>query len=194
MRKSTENNLNDILGELKTPKSQLTPNESSNFALPVASFNQDDQTKAPVSSISLPSKVHATRFRDRLRENRLVSAKQLEATEIMLDTQIEKLGHQAEAAKRESKAFCDAKSVEVAENIKTYFQAKIRTLENERLMSRNESINEAYTRTAQKMEEVLNGPLPDQLKTEVIERLSKNLEKTVEHLENNTIAARHGLT
>jgi len=190
---TNERNLDSILQEMKTSKSRVMPDVSNDFAVPEASHVGQDQVATPISAIVLPPNVRATRFRDRLRETRLMSAKQFEATEITLDTQLEKLRHQAEAIKRESKAICDAKSVEVAENIKAYFQAKIGNLENERLTSRNEAVDEASKRTAQKMEEVLNGPLPDELKKGVIERLLKILEGTLERHDNNTIAEKYGL-
>ncbi len=94
---------------------------------------------------------------------------------------------------RESKAFWDAKSVEVAEKIKTYVQSNIRELEIERLTSRNDAIEEAYNRANDKMQEVIKKDLPDNLKVKLIAQLVDNLEDTVERIRNDVIAEKYNL-
>ncbi|WP_027184887.1 hypothetical protein [Desulfovibrio inopinatus] len=119
--------------------------------------------------------------------------KEFEATKLYLDTQLEKLTHQAEASKRESKAYWDAKSVEVAETIKTYVQSTIRSLENARLTNRNDAIEQAYVMTTEKLHKVAESDMPDFLKSKLIKQITDNLAETVERLQNDTITRKYDL-
>ncbi len=129
----------------------------------------------------------------KLRVANLRSRKELEAANIVLDAQLAKLRHQGEAVARESKAYWDAKSVEVASSIKTYVQARLRGLENERMASRMDSLQEAYELYAEKTKEVLEGPMPDSMKESLIKRLGTTLEDTLTRIETDAIASEHEL-
>lgn len=130
----------------------------------------------------------------KLLHGHLRTRKELEATAIVLDAQLAKLRHQGEAVARESKAYWDAKSVEVASTIKTYVQARLRNLENERMAHRMDALQEAYEVYAQKTEEVLEGPLPEEMKQSLLQRLGRTLEESLQRIEADAIADRHDLT
>ena len=130
----------------------------------------------------------------KLRQGHLRTRKELEATEIVLDAQLAKLRHQGEAVERESKAYWDAKSVEVASSIKTYIQARLRSMENERMANRMDALQEAYEVYAQKSQEVLEGALPEEMKQSLLQRLGKTLEESLQRIETDAIAGRHDLT
>jgi len=146
------------------------------------------------AGVFLPKTTEPSGLRERWAQGRLQRDKELEAIRIIFDTQLTKLTHQAEAATRESKAFWDAKSVEIAETIKTYVQSAIRSLENDRLVSRNEAITEAYTRTDEQIRTVFDGILSDQLKSQLIHNMMLNLKGTVDRLMSDAIAEKYGLT
>ncbi len=129
----------------------------------------------------------------KLRQSHLRTRKELEATAIVLDAQLAKLRHQGEAVERESKAYWDAKSVEVASSIKTYIQARLRGMENERMASRMDALQEAYEVYAQKTEEVLGGSLPEEMQQSLLQRLGKTLESALQRIETDAIASRHDL-
>lgn len=129
----------------------------------------------------------------KLRHGHLRTRKELEAVEIVLDAQLAKLRHQGEAVERESKAYWDAKSVEVASSIKTYVQARLRAMENERMESRMSSLQEAYEMYAAKSEEVLQGSLPESMKESLLQRLGQTLETSLKRIETDAIAGQHDL-
>ena len=146
------------------------------------------------TDVFLPNTKEPSGIRERWAKGRFQREKELEAMRIIYDTQLTKLTHQAEAATRESKAFWDAKSVEIAETIKTYVQSAIRSLENDRLVSRNEAITEAYTRTDEQIRTVFDGTLSDQLKSQLIHNMMLNLKGTVDRLMSDAIAEKYALT
>ena len=76
----------------------------------------------------------------RLKARNAESAHELQKARLTYQTEIGLLRHKADAALRESRAFWDAKSVEVAETIKTYVQSTVRALEIDRLDSRNDDL------------------------------------------------------
>lgn len=129
----------------------------------------------------------------KLRLSQLHTRKELEATAVVLDAQLAKLRHQGEAVERESKAYWDAKSVEVASSIKTYVQSRLRGMENERMASRMNSLQEAYELYAAKTEEILEGSMPESMKEDLIKRLGKTLEDTLQRIETDALADQHGL-
>ncbi|HRW65320.1 MAG TPA: hypothetical protein P5032_06160 [Candidatus Competibacter sp.] len=131
----------------------------------------------------------------RMKANALKNKKELEAAEVIFDTQLEKLKHQATAAKRESQAFWDAKSVEVSESIKTYVQSTLSSLENQRLTTKNEAIEQAYKETSRKITEIYaDEQLPPMLRDRLIQELMENMKNTVDRLKNDAIAQRYDLT
>ena len=101
--------------------------------------------------------------------------------------------HQSDAANRESRAFWDAKSVEVAETIKTYVQATVRALEIDRLDSRNADIQRAYEVAATALENARTAKLPEVLKDRLIQDVLDNFERTLSRIQNDTIVSKYDL-
>ena len=156
-------------------------------ARPVSAF----ELMSPSSDGTTP--VHPLGLIDRFKLAQLKSRKDLEAVEIVLDARIEQMKHAAEAASRESKARWDARSAEVVSAMKTVVQARLRGIENERMANRFESIENAYEMFASKVRDVETGPLPDDLREDLIRKLRENLTATIERLEADAIADRYDL-
>ena len=121
------------------------------------------------------------------------SAHQLEKARLAYRTEMQLLQHQADAATRESRAFWDAKSVEVAETIKTYVQSTIRALEIDRLDSRNADIQRTYEATTVALEKAKASSLPEVMKDRLIQNILDNFENTLQRIQNDTIVARYDL-
>ena len=112
---------------ITNPKADEVPSMPSNPSSPKADVERDQMGMI-----------------NRLRLRNAESAHQLERARLAYRTDMQLITHQSDAAIRESRAFWDAKSVEVAETIKTYVQATVRALEIDRLDSRNADIQRAY--------------------------------------------------
>jgi len=182
---SDNDDLNDLLKSFekrKQPNVKILDEQNSQEI-------QDINSKSGVPSANLKN----TNMIDKFRANTLRSSKELEAAKIVFDTHIETLTHQSDAKVRESKAFWDAKSVEVAEKIKTYVKSSLRDLEIEQLSSRDNAITEAYERSNAKMQEVMGKGLPDSLKANLVNQLMENLEETVDRIKNDLIAEKYNL-
>ncbi|MCA9034226.1 MAG: hypothetical protein KDA91_03795 [Planctomycetaceae bacterium] len=130
---------------------------------------------------------------NRMRLRNAESAHQLEKARLAYRTEMQLIQHQAEAAIRESKAFWDAKSVEVAESIKTYVQSTIRALEIDRLDSRNADLQRAYEAATAAMERARASSMPEVMKDRLIQNILDNFESTLERIQNDTIVARYDL-
>ncbi|MEQ9406266.1 MAG: hypothetical protein RIK87_01015 [Fuerstiella sp.] len=129
----------------------------------------------------------------RLRLRNAESAHELQKARTTYETEIELIRHKAEAAIRESKAFWDAKSVEVAESIKTYVQSTIRALEIDRLDSRNADLQRAYESAATALDKAKSSSLPEVMKDRLIQDLLNNFEKTLERIQEDAIVSRYDL-
>lgn len=130
---------------------------------------------------------------DRFRLAQLRSRKELEAVEIVLDARLTEMRHAAEAAAEESRARWNARTAEVVSALKTVVQAQLRGIENERMEQRFEAIERAYETFAAKVREVETGPLPDELRQDLVHKLRAHLTATIERLENDAIAGRYDL-
>ena len=130
---------------------------------------------------------------NRMRLRNAESANQLEKARLAYRTEMQLIQHQAEAAIRESKAFWDAKSVEVAESIKTYVQATVRALEIDRLDSRNADLQRAYEAATAAMEKARASKMPEVMKDRLIQNILDNFESTLDRIQNDTIVARYEL-
>jgi hypothetical protein len=130
---------------------------------------------------------------NRMRLRHAESAHQLEKARLAYRTEMQLLQHQADAATRESRAFWDAKSVEVAETIKTYVQSTIRALEIDRLDSRNADIQRTYEATTVALEKAKASSLPEVMKDRLIQNILDNFENTLQRIQNDTIVARYDL-
>lgn len=129
----------------------------------------------------------------RLKLRNAESAHELQKAKMTYETETELIRHKADASIRESKAFWDAKSVEVAESIKTYVQATVRALEIDRLDSRNTDLQKTYESAATALEKARLSPLPDVMKDRLIEDILNNFERTLERIQNDTIVSKYDL-
>ncbi|MCA9061711.1 MAG: hypothetical protein KDA96_01550 [Planctomycetaceae bacterium] len=129
----------------------------------------------------------------RLRLKNAESAHELEKARTTYMTEMQLLRHRADAAIRESRAFWDAKSVEVAESIKTYVQSTIRALEIDRLDSRNADLQRAYESASSALEKAQASSLPEVMKDRLIQDILRNFETTLERIQNDTIVTRYDL-
>ncbi len=130
---------------------------------------------------------------NRLRLRNAESAHQLERARLAYRTDMQLITHQSDAAIRESRAFWDAKSVEVAETIKTYVQATVRALEIDRLDSRNADIQRAYEVAATALEKARSAKLPEVLKDRLMKDILDNFERTLSRIQNDTIVSKYDL-
>lgn len=130
---------------------------------------------------------------DKMRANHLKSKKQLEAQEVIFNTQIEGLKRQAEAAERQSKAYWDAKSVDFAEGLKTYAQQNMQLLENARLENKATAIIDAILTADQKMNEIMEMSIPESVKIKLLSKIEDVRDATVARLENDTLANKYDL-
>lgn len=130
---------------------------------------------------------------NRLRLRNAESAHQLERAKLAYRTEMQLFTHQSEAAIRESRAFWDAKSVEVAETIKTYVQATVRALEIDRLDSRNTDMQRAYEVAASAMEKARGARLPEVMKDRLIRDILDNFDRTLSRIQNDTIVSKYDL-
>ena len=130
---------------------------------------------------------------NRLRLRNAESAHQLERARLAYRTEMQLITHQSDAAIRESRAFWDAKSVEVAETIKTYVQATVRALEIDRLDSRNADIQRAYEVAAAALEKARSAKLPEVLKDRLMQDVLDNFERTLSRIQNDTIVSKYDL-
>lgn len=130
---------------------------------------------------------------NRLRLRNAESAHQLERARLAYRTDMQLITHQSDAAIRESRAFWDAKSVEVAETIKTYVQATVRALEIDRLDSRNSDIQRAYEVASSALEKARSARLPEVMKDRLIKDILDNFERTLGRIQNDTIVSKYDL-
>ncbi len=131
---------------------------------------------------------------NKFKANQLKNKTELEAARIMFNTRLEQLKHRADASERESKAFWDAKSVEISESIKTYVQKSLRNLEIERLDNSNEAIKKATEMANQKLLEVIeNEDLVDALRDKLIRQIMENLDNAMKNIQENSIASKYDL-
>ncbi len=129
----------------------------------------------------------------RLKRRHAESAHELQKTRVTYETDIRLIQHKAEAAIRESKAFWDAKSVEVAESIKTYVQSTIRALEIDRLDSRNADLQRAYESAATALDKAKTSSLPEVRKDRLIQDILANFEKMLARIQQDTIVSKYDL-
>lgn len=129
----------------------------------------------------------------RLKLRNAESAHELQKAKTTYETEMELIRHKADASIRESKAFWDAKSVEVAESIKTYVQATVRALEIDRLDSRNADLQKTYESAATALEKARSSPLPEVMKDRLIEDILNNFERTLERIQSDTIVSKYDL-
>lgn len=129
----------------------------------------------------------------RLRLRNAESAHELQKARTTYETEIELIRHKADAAIRESRAFWDAKSVEVAETIKTYVQSTVRALEIDRLDSRNADLQRAYQSAAEALEKARASSLPEVMKDRLIQDILNNFENTLQRIQEDTIVSRYDL-
>ena len=129
----------------------------------------------------------------RLKLRNAESAHELEKARTTYKTEMHLIRHKADAAIRESRAFWDAKSVEVAESIKTYVQATVRALEIDRLDSRNADLQRAYESASDALAKAKTSSIPEVMKDRLIQDILSNFEKTLERIQEDTIVSKYDL-
>jgi len=173
------------------PDRKLEITHERESQLPAQKGPHDVEVVANASGESTPT--GPVRLIDKFKLANLRSKKELEAVAIVLDARIDELRHQADAASRESKAYWDGKTAEVVSAMKTFVQAKLRGIENERMASRFDSLESAYNNFAAKVREVEAGSLPEELRESLIRKMHVNLTETIERLENDRLADTYDL-
>ena len=151
--------------------------------------NLEDRSMSQVLS-STPGGVG---LMNRIRAERLKIKNQLEALRIGWEGQVKIIEIQTEANVREAKAFWDAKSVEIAESIKTYVQRAISDLEGERLKNKHAALRKLYESTELEVEKVRQGSLPQRAKEECILQMYDTCADTVERIMTSVIAEKYNL-
>lgn len=122
------------------------------------------------------------------------SANEHAIIEVFNRTNQSRLADQAEAAKRESKAFWDAKSVETATRIKASLQAEAHNIENELCRNKMEAMEKAYSFFNDKVIRIKESTMYDEsVKERLIEKLVIQVEATVEKIENDYLASKYDL-
>lgn len=119
--------------------------------------------------------------------------KEREAERLVYDTLLNQLRHRATAAERESKAFWDAKSVQIAESIKTYAQGALRAVELERTKNKDDMLIAVSEWASQKLAEIQRRPLAEALKERLMLRVLNNLDDTLDAITNDTLAGKYDL-
>lgn len=195
---SSSDDLNDRLSREFSRRDRGNSNPSTE----IVRVSSESEQAAPVpvgpkSGSPAPSASDVERDQmgmiNRLRLRNAESAHQLERARLAYRTEMQLITHQSEAAIRESRAFWDAKSVEVAESIKTYVQATIRALEINRLDSRNADLQRAYEVAAAALEKARMAKLPEVMKDRLIRDILDNFERTLSRIQNDTIVSKYDL-
>jgi len=174
--------------EPQTNRAELIPAESARKVkkTPVATSDSSQPTANDVERDQMG-------MINRLRLRNAESAHQLERARLAYRTEMQLFTHQSDAAIRESRAFWDAKSVEVAETIKTYVQATVRALEIDRLDSRNADLQRAYEVASAALEKARLSKLPEVMKDRLIKDLLDNFDRTLSRIQNDTIVSKYDL-
>ncbi len=189
--------LNDRLTREFARREKKTDQVTVRAKTELITSDADQPASASTPSTRAPSAAEVERDQmgliNRLRMRNAESAHQLERARLAYRTDMQLITHQSDAAIRESRAFWDAKSVEVAETIKTYVQATVRALEIDRLDSRNADIQRAYEVAAAALEKARTAKLPEVLKDRLMKDVLDNFERTLSRIQNDTIVSKYDL-
>ena len=189
--------LNDRLTREFARREKKTDQVTVRAKTELITSDADQPVSASTPSTRPPSAAEVERDQmgliNRLRMRNAESAHQLERARLAYRTDMQLITHQSDAAIRESRAFWDAKSVEVAETIKTYVQATVRALEIDRLDSRNADIQRAYEVAAAALEKARTAKLPEVLKDRLMKDVLDNFERTLSRIQNDTIVSKYDL-
>ena len=189
--------LNDRLTREFARRERKTDQVTVRAKTELITSDADQPVSASTPSTRAPSAAEVERDQmgliNRLRMRNAESAHQLERARLAYRTDMQLITHQSDAAIRESRAFWDAKSVEVAETIKTYVQATVRALEIDRLDSRNADIQRAYEVAAAALEKARTAKLPEVLKDRLMKDVLDNFERTLSRIQNDTIVSKYDL-
>ena len=189
--------LNDRLTREFARREKKTDQVTVRAKTELITSDADQPASASTPSTRAPSAAEVERDQmgliNRLRMRNAESAHQLERARLAYRTDMQLITHQSDAAIRESRAFWDAKSVEVAETIKSYVQATVRALEIDRLDSRNADIQRAYEVAAAALEKARTAKLPEVLKDRLMKDVLDNFERTLSRIQNDTIVSKYDL-
>ena len=109
------------------------------------------------------------------------------------ETKLNMLGHQAVAAERESKAFWDSKSAELAEVMRSYVQESMRSLEIDRGHSRSQAMNRATELLGENMRQAWEMNVPEIMKKNLMTRLQTEFDETIDRIAKDHMADKYGL-
>ena len=126
--------------------------------------------------------------------NKLKGKKDIESARIIFKTQLENLQHKADAATRESKAFWDAKSVEVSRAIKQYAQVVLAELEHQKVKNKKDVIEKTFILLDESLKKTYSSDLSEPIKQKLIERTMHIFEEAIKRIEDDTIAKKYDLT
>jgi len=192
---SNHGDLNDHL-QRAFRKRESEPTADADANLPARSVDASEivEVPAPNEQYAMSEVAHEKMgVISRLKARNAESAHELQKARLTYETEMGLLRHKADAAIRESRAFWDARSVEVAETIKTYVQSTVRVLEIDRLDSRNEDLQRAYESASTALQKAKSSSLPEVMKDRLIHDILTNFEQTVERIQNDTTVARYDL-
>ena len=197
MMAEASDDLNDRLTREFARREKKTEQVTVRPKTELITSDAERQVSSSMPSTQAPSAAEVEREQmgliNRLRLRNAESAHQLERARLAYRTDMQLITHQSDAAIRESRAFWDAKSVEVAETIKTYVQATVRALEIDRLDSRNADIQRAYEVAAAALEKARTAKLPEVLKDRLMKDVLDNFERTLSRIQNDTIVSKYDL-
>lgn len=194
---SNQDDLNDHLQRAfrkRESEQETTTDDDAN--LPIRSVEASEIVEVPAANDqhNMSEVAHEKMgVISRLKARNAESAHELQKARLTYETEIGLLRHKADAALRESRTFWDAKSVEVAETIKTYVQSTVRALEIDRLDARNDDLQRAYESSSIALQKAKSSSLPEVMKDRLIQDILTNFERTVERIQNDTIVARYDL-
>lgn len=128
-----------------------------------------------------------------IRANRIQSKRQIEAQEVIFGSQISCLQHEAAAKERQVKAYCDTRSVDVAEGLRTYAQANMQLLEQARQNNKSQAVEAVYIDANTKIEAIIDKDIPDSLKQEMATRIIEIRDQTIDRIMGDTLAKAYDL-
>lgn len=189
------NDVMDKINEIVKKRSESSRSEDSveqvkNNAIEV-SKNEHPQGKV----VHLPSSSEAQNVGviNQFRMRQMEHNKNLQARVTVLDTELAKLRHQADAAVLESKTFWTAKSAEIAELIKNHLIEAMGEIEIDRMSTINKQLLDASEKATQQLIEIQNREIPDVMKTSLTNDLLAELEETKIKIKQNSLSKKYSL-
>ena len=191
MNPPTPPSLNHYLTILAPASEESSPATTEAVVSVVPSRSALDQYRAlrPPDAASAP----APGIFGALRHRALRTNKELELAKARFDTELTLERHAADARVRESSAFWNAKSAEIAETIGSYVRQVFSQLELLRLGARQDACHRLYESASERLERVAASALPEPLKLDLLKAMHAELQQAVERVRSDALAAKYGL-